>query len=106
MEAGGLEDGEDLLGGQKVYVNDGEARLADGTLAGSVLTLDQALRNMINTTDLPLYKVVNMVTSNPAERLNLGHKIGKIKKGLDADLVLFDKEFSVNKVFVKGKQKV
>lgn len=106
MEAGGLEDGEYLLGGQKVYVNDGEARLADGTLAGSVLTLDQALRNMMNTADLPLYKIVNMVTANPAQRLNIDHKIGKIQKGLDADLVLFDKEFSVKQVFVKGERKV
>jgi N-acetylglucosamine-6-phosphate deacetylase len=106
MEAGGLDDGEYLLGGQKVYVNDGEARLKDGKLAGSVLTLDRALKNMIDTVELPIYEVVNMVTLNPARKLGLDHKIGKIREGLMADLILFDRNFNLKEVYVSGERRV
>ena len=104
MEAGGLEDGEYSLGGQKVHVKNGEARLKDGTIAGSVLTMDKAIKNMLNATQLPLNKVINMATLNPARRIGLDHKLGSIKEGLRADLVLLDDKLNIEKVFVGGKE--
>ena len=66
MEAAGMPDGEYALGGQKVYVKAGEARLADGTLAGSVLTMPQALHNLIHRFGLPIEAACAMCTSTPA----------------------------------------
>ena len=104
MEATGLKEGEYELGGQKVIVKDGAARLDSGVLAGSVLTLDQAVRNLMEITELSLPEIFKMVTLNPARRLNLDHKLGRIKPGYQADLVLFDQNFKVQKTFVRGKE--
>jgi len=104
MEAGGLEDGEYSLGGQKVFVKNGEARLEDGTIAGSVLTLDKAVKNMLNATKLDLNEIINMVTLNPAKLIGLDHKIGQLKEGLKADLVLLNKNLEVKKIFKDGKE--
>ena len=104
MEAGGLADGEYSLGGQKVFVKDDEARLEDGTIAGSVLTLDQAVRNMLNATKLNINEVINMATLNPAKRIGLDHEIGQLKEGLKSDLILLSKDLEVKKVFLSGKE--
>lgn len=104
MEATGLEAGEYELGGQKVIVENGAARLESGVLAGSVLTLDQAVRNLMEVTELSLVEIFKMVTINPAKKLKLDHKLGRLKKNYQADLVLFDQEFKVKKTFVKGKE--
>ena len=104
MEAGGLEAGEYSLGGQKVFVENGEAKLEDGTIAGSVLTLDKAVRNMLNATNLDINEIINMVTLNPAKRVGLDHKIGQLKEGLKADLVLLNKNLEVEKVYKEGKE--
>lgn len=105
IEAAGLKDGEYNLGDQRVIVKNGSARLEDGTLAGSVLTMDQALRNMLQFTDLALPEVVKMMSLNPAKLLNMDYKIGQIKKGLQADLVILNKELKVKEVFIKGESR-
>jgi len=104
IEAVGLKAGEYRLGGQKVIVKDGAARLESGVLAGSVLTLDQAVRNLMEITELSLPEIFKMVTLNPARKLNLDHKIGRLKPGYQADLVLFDRNFKVQKTFIRGKE--
>lgn len=104
MEAAGLKEGEYELGGQKVIVKDGAARLESGVLAGSVLTLDQAARNLMQVTDLSLPDIFKMLTLNPAHKLNLDYKLGRIKPGYQADLVLFDQHFKVKKTFIKGRE--
>jgi N-acetylglucosamine-6-phosphate deacetylase len=104
MEATGLKEGEYELGGQKVIVKDGAARLESGVLAGSVLTLDQAVRNLLQITELSIPEIFRMVTLNPALKLDLAHKLGRLKAGYQADLVLFDQEFKVKKTFVRGKE--
>ena len=104
MEATGLDEGEYELGGQKVIVKDGAARLESGVLAGSVLTLDQAAKNLMEVTELSLPEIFKMITLNPARKLDLDYKLGKIKSGYQADLVLFDQNFKVEKTFIKGKQ--
>jgi N-acetylglucosamine-6-phosphate deacetylase len=105
MEAGGLADGEYSLGGQKVIVQDNSARLEDGVLAGSVLTMDRAIINMLNASKLPLNQVVNMATLNPARLLKLDNRQGSLRAGLAADLVLFDRKMAVQKVYIQGEEK-
>ena len=105
MRAAGLEDGEYSLGGQKVIVKGGEARLETGSLAGSTLTLNRAVKNMYNSTDLELNSIIKMVTLNPAKLLGVENKKGKIENNYDADLVLMNKNLEVQKVFIKGERK-
>jgi N-acetylglucosamine-6-phosphate deacetylase len=101
MRAGCLECGEYDIGGQKAIVKNGEARLLDGTLAGSVLRINDALKNFYQHTDITLPELISMVTSTPAKKLGL--KMGEIKEDYPADLVLFDQSFNILKTFVDGK---
>ncbi len=100
MRAGCLYDGEYSLGGQRVFVKNGEARLRNGTLAGSVLKLNSALKNFKNYSNISLPKLISMVTSTPAKRLNLN--LGELKEGYPADMVLFDSNFNIIKTFIGG----
>jgi len=101
MRAGCMISGEYALGGQKVIVKDGEARLENGTLAGSVLQINEAMKNFYKQSSVSLPRLVEMVTKAPARKLGL--KIGELVEGYSADIVLFDKEFEILKVFVDGE---
>ena len=101
--AGGLEDGEYTLGGQPIFVKGIECRLADGTIAGSVLKLNEAVRNVLANTDLPVYEVVKMASLNPASRIGLGDVKGSIEVGKDADLAIVDADFNVQKTILGGR---
>ena len=102
MRAAGLSDGEYDLGGQAVTVRDGVARIANGSLAGSTLTLDVALRNVIAFAGLSLAEALPMATSVPAEALNLaGHK-GTLAVGADADIALLNPDLTVSATLVAG----
>ncbi|GAB6169240.1 N-acetylglucosamine-6-phosphate deacetylase [Clostridium carnis] len=103
MMACSMPDGMYSLGGQDVVVSDGAARLTTGSLAGSVLTLDKAIRNVYKNVGYPLYEVVKMATFNGARHCKVETKKGLIKEGFDADLVLFDENINVKKVIVSGK---
>lgn len=100
MRAGCMHCGEYDLGGQSVIVKEGEARLEDGTLAGSVLKLNEALKNFYEHSDISLVELINMVTKLPAKKLGL--KLGKLEEDYPADLVLFDNNFKVHQTFVNG----
>jgi N-acetylglucosamine-6-phosphate deacetylase len=104
MKACLLEDGEYDLGGQKVLVKGDEARLPAGNLAGSVLTLNRALKNFINNTGVSLNEAVRAVTENPARLLRISDRKGSISIGKDADLTLFDENFNIYRTYVKGKK--
>ncbi|MBO8163627.1 MAG: N-acetylglucosamine-6-phosphate deacetylase [Brevibacillus sp.] len=104
MRAAGLSDGRYELGGQEVHVKGMEARLADGVLAGSMLTLDKALANLIKFTGLPLAKAVQMLTINQARKLGLADRKGSIAVGKDADLVLLADDLRVLATWVNGEQ--
>lgn len=104
MRAGCMKDGCYDLGGQSVIVKDGSARLSDGQLAGSVLTLNLAVKNFFESTDYPLNKIVNMVSINTAKVIGFDNQKGSIEKGKDADIILFDKEISIKSVFIEGKK--
>lgn len=103
MEACCMPDGEYLLGGQDVTVSMGAARLKNGALAGSVLTLDRAIYNVYKNSNYPLYEVVKMASYNGAKHCRVQDHKGLIKESYDADLVLFDENINIKKVFVLGK---
>lgn len=98
-----LEDGEYDLGGQKVLLKGAEVRLESGALAGSVLTIDRALRNFRANTGISVVDAVSTVTANPARILGLEDRKGSISEGKDADLVIFDEQFNIYGTFIKGK---
>lgn len=103
MRAGGLADGEYTLGIQKVQVSQGQARTADGSLAGSTCSLDQALRNMVFQANVPIWEAVQMMTAIPAQYLGLSQRIGDIATGLEANLVVLDEQLKVNATMIKGQ---
>ncbi len=95
MEAKYLPEGEYSLGGQKVFVKDSAARLASGVLAGSVLRLDDALKNISKTLpELSFTDLIDLVTKNPAKNLGI-ENIGSIKVGNRARFTVVDKHFNV-----------
>jgi N-acetylglucosamine-6-phosphate deacetylase len=104
MAAAGAGDGDFRLGGQVVTVTDGVARLTGtGTLAGSTITLDMALRGAVQA-GIPEPVAVAAATSVPAAALGLGHRLGRLSVGYAADLVLLDAAWRVSTVFVDGRQ--
>ncbi|WP_313640696.1 N-acetylglucosamine-6-phosphate deacetylase, partial [Paenibacillus sp.] len=101
LQAMGLGDGNYLFGGHHVTVSEGIARLEDGTLASSTVTMNEALRYTVET-GIPLIDAVQMASTTPANILGLQHK-GAITSGFDADLVLLDDEFKVRWTMVDGQ---
>ncbi len=100
MEAGGLPDGRYALGGQPVEVKDHQARLLDGTLAGSVLKLNEGVRNMAAFVGLPA--AVQMATENPARLLGIDKEMGTLLPGTLADFVLMDENCNIRATFIGG----
>ncbi len=103
MRAGCMKCGSYDLGGQSVEVEEGKAILEDGTLAGSVLKLNEALSNMMQYSSMTRIEAVNAVTRIPAEKL--GIQKGELKIGFDADIVIFDEDFSIITTIVAGEVK-
>jgi len=89
MAAAGADEGEYTLGGLPVSVLDGEARLADGTIAGSVLTLSEAVRFAVHTAGVDLAAAVRAATQNPADMIGLTD-CGRLAAGQPADLIVLD----------------
>ena len=102
MRAKGLPYGEYDLGGQTVHVEEDGARLEDGALAGSVLTMEQAVKNMKAVTNCSLEEIVAMTSTNVARQLQATTK-GRIAVGYDADFVLLDSELTVHKTIRQGQ---
>lgn len=103
MRAKRLENGCYDLGGQEVTVQDDKALLADGTLAGSVLTMGQAFKNIIAFTNCTIADAVKMSSSTPAKELNIYDRKGSITQGKDADLVILDEQLNISMTFCRGK---
>ena len=101
MRAKGLPPGIYDLGGQDVHVSDNEARLADETLAGSVLTMENATKNMKSATGCTLSEMVAMTSTNAAIQLGLSNK-GRIEPGKDADLTIIDENWNVQMTICRG----
>jgi len=101
MRAGCMRHGRYDLGGREVTVSENRALLKDGTLAGSVLRMNDAVRNMVVHAGLSLPEALYAATRAPAEKL--GVKKGRLETGYDADLVVFDKDLSIITTIVAGE---
>ena len=102
--AGGMPDGQYTLGGQPIFVKGIECRLADGTIAGSVLKLNEAVRNLsANVKRLPLHKAVRGASLNPAIALGIHRQKGSIAVGKDADFCFADEDMRISRTILRGE---
>ncbi len=101
--AAGLPDGEYEFINRTVQVANGSVRLADGTLAGSALTLDRAIRNMVALVGTSWSDAIRMATLTPATITNVSNRKGKVAPGMDADLVVLDEQGCVQQTWVRGQ---
>ena len=102
IRAAGMPDGEYALGKQRIIVKDGVSRLESGDFAGSTLTMNWAVRNMMKLVGTPLQTAVKMATINPAMVINVDKYKGSLELGKDADIVVIDDEINVYATIVKG----
>lgn len=103
MRAKGIPDGVSELGGQVVYVKNGEARLADGTLAGSVLRMNRAVQNVVTKVGVPFTQAVDYATINPARMLGIDGEAGSIAVGKRADFTVLNENYDVLYTISGGK---
>lgn len=107
MRGAGMAPGEYMLGsiknGQKVKVAPDIARMPDGiSFAGSVATADRLIRVMHQKAGVPIHKAVKMMSANPAKAVGLYESKGSVAVGKDADIILFDENITVKRVFIRG----
>jgi N-acetylglucosamine-6-phosphate deacetylase len=103
MAGAGLGDGHYELTGHDVWVKDGEARQENGTLAGSVATLDLCVRNLVDHVGMPLLDAVRMATVNPARVLSMARQHGRLVAGASGDWVVLDEALRVVLTVVQGR---
>ena len=101
--AGGMPDGEYDLGGQPIFLKGIECRLADGTIAGSVLKLNSAVKNVLDHTNLPVNEVFNMASLNAASAIHQEDRIGSLEAGKDADIIIADENINIVRTIKKGR---
>ena len=100
--AAGMPPGEYDLGGQRVRVEEDAVRLPDGTLAGSAILLDQAVRLMVKLSGCSLADALVMATASPARTIGAARK-GQLSPGFDADLVVLDADYQVESTIIAGE---
>ena len=103
ISATDMPDGQYQLGSFVVKVSNGICRSPEGQLAGSTLTQDRALRNIIRWSGLPLEEAIYMLTQSPAKAIGVAGQKGMVQSGYDADLVLLNEDLSVHKTICEGK---
>ncbi len=103
--AGGMPDGEYSLGGQPIFVKGVKCLLEDGTIAGSVLKLNNAVKNFRDNTDLPFWKVVSAASLSPARAIGVDDRKGSLEAGKDADIIITDSDFNIVKTIIGGEIK-
>ena len=101
--AGGMGDGEYDLGGQMMRVDGIKCLLPDGTIAGSILRLNQAVKNMIDHGRVPVWHAVNMAAGNPANAMGIADQKGSLEPGKDADIAVFDADFEPIMTIISGR---
>ena len=104
--AGGMQDGQYTLGGQPIFVHGVECRLADGTIAGSVLRMNDAVRNYCVHGGAPLYQAVHCAALTPARSIGMQVLKGSLEAGKDADILLIDKDVRVHAVWTDGQRRL
>ena len=103
VSATGMPEGQYRLADMEITLAEGVCRTPDGTLAGSILTQDQALRNMVRWSGLPVHTLLGMLTRNPAQSLGIASGKGTLAPGHDADMVLLDQDLRVHTTIVQGE---
>lgn len=103
INAGGLQDGRYRLGELDIIVEHGVARTLNNSLAGSTLTLNKAVKNMVDLTDVSLASALKMASLSPAKHINMAEKVGSIKVGKCADLVLMSRDCQVHGTIIDGE---
>lgn len=103
LAGAGLADATFDFAGQPAHVIHGAAHLDDGTITGSVLTMDQALRNIVQMTDVSLQQAVGMLTANPARSAQVARRKGRLEAGYDADLAIFDRSLNLQATLCCGE---
>jgi N-acetylglucosamine-6-phosphate deacetylase len=101
--AAGMPDGEYTFNDRKVYMENKKITLPGGSMAGSSLTMIEAVRNMVNLAGMPLVEAIRMASLNPARVLGKENIKGALAPGMDADLVLLDKDLNVKLTMVSGE---
>lgn len=104
IRAAGLSEGRYAFGRQEVLVKGKEARLASGVLAGSVLTMEQAVANMVEAVGIELVDAIAMASATPAKVIGLDKEKGSLEPGKDADIVVLSRDWEVLLTMVKGKE--
>lgn len=102
MRAGATEDGQYTLGEFDVIVENGTARLLTGSLAGSVLSMNNAIKNVVDWNIATLEEAIKMASYNPAVSCKIDDKCGSIKPGLPADFVVIDDSLNVYNTYLDG----
>ena len=102
MNALDMDGGEFVIGERRSSLRDGAPRLDDGTLCGSILTMNRAIMNMRRYTGAPLDEIVKLATINPARVLGLDGRKGRLARGRDADVVIFDDDLAVKTTIISG----
>ncbi|MCO6185201.1 N-acetylglucosamine-6-phosphate deacetylase [Rhizobium sp. L1K21] len=101
----GLDEGIHQIGTRSIEKRPDRAVLeGTETLVGSILTLNVAVRNMIEFTGCPTYEAINCASRNPAQYLGLSEETGELREGLAADIAILDSDFNVTRTYVNGKQ--
>jgi len=90
------------LGGQKVFISNGKAILKDGTIAGSILKMNTAIKNLVTLLNIPLEDAIDFATYNPAKNINVLDKMGTIDVGKLANFTVLDKDFNITLTMVNG----
>ena len=102
LRSGGMPDGEYTLGGQAIFLKGIECRLADGTIAGSVLRLNDAVRNLREHTGISMAQAVACASINPARSIGADGEKGSLAAGKDADIILMDESCEVYMTVLRG----
>ncbi|MEI3605356.1 N-acetylglucosamine-6-phosphate deacetylase [Pseudogracilibacillus sp. SE30717A] len=102
IRAKSLPDGAYELGGQPVTVLNGRATLEDGTLAGSILKMDEAAKNMLKLDGVTIRDIIKMSAENPAKQINIFDQKGSITVGKDADILLLDEKLAIKYTICRG----
>ncbi len=103
IRAAGMSDGESELGGQRLTIKEGAPYTESGSLAGSMLTMDTAVRNVMAFTGQPFAEVLRMATATPATSIGMQNQIGTVQPGAFADIVFWDSDYKVCQTIIAGK---
>ena len=103
IRAGGMPDGDYTLGGQPVHKEGIQCLMADGTIAGSVLNLNDAVFNLYDNSGLEIYEAVACASLNPAKALGEDGEIGSLEEGKRADIIIADEKFAVSMTILGGE---